>query len=73
VLTEHGIKYRLQHLQQCLLDQPIRHRRNAKLALTTLRLGSVTRRTGLGRTSLQQLCADYRSRTDQMPGCLIDV
>jgi hypothetical protein len=27
VFAECGIKYRLQHLQQCLLDQAIRHRR----------------------------------------------
>jgi hypothetical protein len=38
VLTEGGIKLRLQHLQQRLLDQPIRHRRDAKLALASVRL-----------------------------------
>ena len=38
VLAEGRIKNRLQHLQQRLLDQPIRHRRDAKLALASLRL-----------------------------------
>ena len=38
VLAEGGIKQRLQHLQQRLLDQPVRHRRDAQLALATVRL-----------------------------------
>src|SRR5207253_6851313 len=38
VLAEGGVENRLQHLQQCLLDQPIHHRRDAKLALATVRL-----------------------------------
>src|SRR5471032_1521388 len=37
MLAEGRVQNRLQHLQQCLLDQPIRHRRDAKLALTSLR------------------------------------
>lgn len=37
VLTEGRIKQRLQHLQQRLLDQPIRHRGDAQLALATVR------------------------------------
>jgi hypothetical protein len=39
VLAEGWIKHRLQHLQQRLLYQPIRHRRDAKLALASIRLG----------------------------------
>ena len=38
VLAEGGIEQRLQHLQQRLLDQPVRHRRDAQLALATVRL-----------------------------------
>jgi site-specific DNA recombinase len=38
VLAEGGIEQRLQHLQQRLLDQPIRHRRDAQLALAPVRL-----------------------------------
>src|SRR5690606_41276733 len=33
-----GIKNGLQHLEQCLLDQAIRHCRNTLLALATVRL-----------------------------------
>ncbi len=36
VLAESGIKERLQHLQQRLLDQAIRHRRDAELALAAV-------------------------------------
>ncbi len=39
VFAEGGIDQRLQHLQ-CLLDQPICHRRDAQLALGTVRLGN---------------------------------
>lgn len=35
VVTEVRINQRLQHLQQGLLDEPIRHRRDAKLALAS--------------------------------------
>jgi len=38
VLAEGRIKDRLQHLQQSLLDQAIRHRRDAELTLATARL-----------------------------------
>ncbi len=38
MLAEGGIKKRLQHLQQRLLNQTIRHRRDAKLALASVRL-----------------------------------
>jgi hypothetical protein len=33
VFAEGGINLGLQHLQQCLLDQPIQHRGDAQLAL----------------------------------------
>src|SRR5690606_20949685 len=38
MLAKGGIKNGLQHLQQCLLDQAIRHCRNTQLALATVRL-----------------------------------
>jgi hypothetical protein len=38
MLAERRIEPRLQHLQQRLLDQPIGHRRDAKLALASVRL-----------------------------------
>jgi hypothetical protein len=38
VFAEGGVHHRLQHLQQCLLDQPIRHRRDAQLTLATVGL-----------------------------------
>ena len=37
VLAESGVKQWLQHLEQCLLDQSIRHRRDAQLALASVR------------------------------------
>ena len=40
VVAEAGVDLRLQHLQQCLLDQPIHHRRDAQLALVPIRLGN---------------------------------
>jgi hypothetical protein len=40
VLAEGRIKNGLQHLQQRLLDQTIRHRRDAELALAAVRLGN---------------------------------
>jgi hypothetical protein len=52
VLAEAGIKDRLQYLQQRLLDQTIRYRRDAELALAVSPgLGIVTRRTGWAGTS----------------------
>jgi hypothetical protein len=74
VLAEGRIKDRLQHLQQGLLDQTIRHRRDAKLALATVRLGDrhppYRQRPVLPR---QQLLADDRPRRAQMDGGLVDV
>ncbi len=74
MLAEGGIKDGLQHLQQRLLDQPIRHRWDAKLALATLRLGDrhPTYRTGPIRPP-QQLFPDDGPRRTQMFGSLIDI
>ena len=41
VLAEGGVQNWLQHLQQCLLDQPIRQRRNTECPHPALRLGDV--------------------------------
>ncbi len=49
VLAEVRVQERLQHLQQRLLDQAIRHRRDAELALAPPGLGIATKRTGWGR------------------------
>ena len=74
VLAEGGIKERLQHLQQRLLDQTIRHRRDAELALAALGLGDrhPSHRTGPVRPR-QQLLADRRPRRAQMRGGLVNV
>src|SRR5579859_3814594 len=66
VLAEGGVKDRLQDLQQRLLDQTIRHRWDAELALATLRLGDrhPSHRTGPVRP-LQQLLADGGPRRAQ--------
>ncbi len=40
VFAEGGIDQGLQHLQQCLLDQPIQHRWDAQLALAPVRFGN---------------------------------
>ena len=63
VLAEGGVENRLQHLQQCLLDQPIHHRRDAKLALATVRLRDrhPSHRAGPVRPR-QQLLADRGPR-----------
>ena len=54
---------RLQHLQERLLDQPIRHRRDAKLALATVRLRDRHPSYRLGRyVPDKQLFADRRPR-----------
>src|ERR1700751_1526970 len=74
VLAEVGIKERVQHLQQRLLDQTIRHRRDAELTLAALGLGDrhPSHRTGPVRPR-QQLLADRRPRRAQLRGSLVDV
>ena len=74
VLAEGGIKNGLQHLQQRLLDQTIRHRRDAKLALASLGLGDrhPSYRTGPVRPR-QQLFADRRPLRAQLRGGLVNV
>src|SRR5260370_18040170 len=74
VLAEGRIKNGLQHLQQRLLDQTIRHRRDAKLTLAAVRLGDrhPSYRTGPVRPP-QQLLADRRPRRTQMRDGLVNV
>src|ERR1700750_1200722 len=76
VLAEGGIKERRQHLQQRLLDQTIRHRRDTELALAALGLGDrhPSHRTGpvrspttVVRGSQATPCAAAR-RSGQCPG-----
>ena len=72
--AEGRIKNGLQHLQQRLLDQTIRHRRDAELALAAVRLGNrhPSHRTGPVRPR-QQLLADRRPRRAQVRGGLVNV
>src|SRR5260370_16679021 len=74
VLAEGRIKNGLQHLQQRLLDQTIRHRRDAKLTLAAVRLGDrhPSYRTGPVRPR-QQLLADRRPRRTQTRDGLVKV
>jgi hypothetical protein len=74
VCAEGWVKYRLQHLQQCLLDQPIRDRRDAQLALAAVRFRDryPSYRTGPV-PPLPQLVADRRPRRDQMACGLFNV
>ncbi len=74
VLAEGRIKNGLQHLQQRLLDQTIRHRRDAELTLAALWLGNrhPSYRTWPVRPR-QQLLADRRPRRTQMRGGLVNV
>ena len=74
VLAEGRIKDRLQHLQQRLLDQPIRHRRDAKLALASVRLRDRYPSHRLWPVRpLQQLLADRGPLGAQPLGRLVDV
>src|SRR5213593_586320 len=73
VLAEGRIKNGLQHLQQRLLDQTIRHRRDAELTLAALWLGNrhPSYRTGPVRTTVARgsratPCAGAR-RSGQCP------
>ena len=74
VFTEARINHRLQYLQQCLLDQSVRYRRDAQLALPTSRLRNhdPSYRTGPV-CPLQQCFADSRPFGLELPGCLVDV
>ena len=65
---------RLQHLQQGLLNQPIRHRRYARLALAPVRFWDhyPPYRTGPVR-SPQQLVSYLRPSRDQMAGGLLNI
>ena len=72
--TEGWIKDRLKNLQECLLDQAVRHRRDAKLALATPRFRNhhATHRLWPVR-SLQQAVADNRPTGLQQRSRLVDV
>src|SRR5690606_9564080 len=74
VLAEGRVQQRLQHLQQRLLDQPIRHRRDAKLTLAARRLRD---RHPAYRTrpvrSPQQLLTKRRPRGDKLTCGLVNV
>ena len=74
VLAERRVKQRLQHLQQGLLNQPIRHRRYAQLALASVRLRDryPSYRTGPVRPP-QQLVSYLRPSRDQMAGGLLNI
>ena len=74
VLAEGRIKNRLLHLQQSLLNQPIRHRRDAELALASVRLRDryPSYRAGPVRPP-QQLLAQRRPCGDQLAGGLVDI
>ena len=74
VLTEGWIKDRLQHLKQRLLNQTIRHRRDAKLALASIWLWDryPTHRLRPVR-ALQQLFPDCGPFTAQPVGSLVDI
>ena len=72
VLAESRVQNRLQHLQQRLLDQPIRHRRDAQLALAAVQSRDryPPYRTGPV-CSPQQLFSYRRPRRHQLAGGLV--
>ena len=73
VLAEGWIKHRLQYLQQRLLNQTIRYRRDAKLALASVRLGDHYPSHRLRPVRpMQQLFADRRPLDAQTLGGLVD-
>ena len=73
VLTEGGIKHRLQYLQHRLLNQTIRYRRDAQLALASVRLGDRYPSHRLRPVRpMQQLFADRRPLGAQPLGGLVD-
>ncbi len=74
VLAECRVKDRLQHLQQCLLDQAVRHRRDAKLALAPI--GPRDRHPSYRTRPIrppQNLLADHGPLVHQCAGGLINV
>jgi hypothetical protein len=74
VFTERRIKQRLQYLQQGLLNQPIRYRRYAQLALASVRFRDhyPSHRTGPVRPP-QQLVSYSRPSRDQMTCGLLNI
>lgn len=73
VFAEGGVDQRLQHLQQCLLDQSIYDRRNAQLTLAAVRFGNhhLAYRTGPV-ASRQQRLANVRPALAQQLGSLLN-
>jgi hypothetical protein len=71
VLAKGRVQQRLQDLQQRLLDQSIRHRRNAQLTLATIRFRNrhPSYRTRPVRP-LQELITNHRPRRSQVAGGL---
>jgi hypothetical protein len=74
VFAEGGVDQGLQHLQQCLLDQPIQHRGDAQLALAPVRFGNhhLAHRLGPVRARQQRLARLRPTRAQQLGG-LLDV
>jgi hypothetical protein len=74
VFAERRVKQRLQHLQQGLLNQPIRYRRYAQLALASVRFRDhyPPYRTGPVRPP-QQLVSYLRPSRDQMTCGLLNI
>jgi hypothetical protein len=74
VLAEGGVHNWLNYLPQCLLDQPVRHRRYTQLALATIGLGDrySAYRAGAVRPC-QRLLANHRPLGCQMLGRLLYV
>jgi hypothetical protein len=74
VFAECRVKHRLQHLQQGLLDQPIRDRRDAKLALAAVRFRDryPSYRTRPVRPP-QQVFAYRRPRSDEVTCGLVNI
>ena len=72
VFAQGRVDQGLQHLQKCLLDQPIYHRRDAQLALAAVRLGNhhFAYRTGRVASCPQRLTNVRPARLQQVGGLL---
>jgi len=74
VFAEGGIDPRLQHLQQCLLNQAIGHGGNTQFTLTSIRLWDAYPAHRLWPVgALQQLLAKSRPGPSQVLGCLVNI
>jgi len=74
VFAEAGVDQGLQHLQQCLLDESVQHRRNTQLALASVRFRDhhFAYRTGPV-PACQQLLADVWPALADHLGGLLDI